>query len=152
MTAPSADGVNGHSNYVSTAPANVTLDSATSYWVVYEGSTSRVSTTSSTAEDATPASGWSIADNLENRVAGSTVSFTSRSGFALQIRVHGSVRDPNADTTLPTLTSAITANGTAILLGFSETVSGSAARRPPNSAFTVTADGIAVPARARGRD
>ena len=51
------------------------------------------------------------------------------------------------DTTPPTLTSAtVNANGTGILLGFTERVSGSSARRPPASAFTVTADGIAVPA------
>ena len=49
------------------------------------------------------------------------------------------------DTTPPTLTSAtVNANGSGILLGFTERVSGSSARRPPASAFTVTADGIAV--------
>ena len=50
-----------------------------------------------------------------------------------------------ADTTPPTLTSAtVTANGVGIILGFSEAVARTQAARPQASAFTVTADGIAV--------
>ena len=49
------------------------------------------------------------------------------------------------DTTPPTLTSAtVPAHGGSITLGFSEAVARTQAARPPVSAFTVTADGIAV--------
>ena len=52
----------------------------------------------------------------------------------------------SADTTPPTLTIAtVNATGTGILLEFTEPVSGLVGVRPPASAFTVTADGIAVP-------
>ena len=50
------------------------------------------------------------------------------------------------DTTPPTLTSAtVPAHGGNIFLVFTEFVSGSGVKRPPDSAFTVTADGIALP-------
>ena len=50
-----------------------------------------------------------------------------------------------ADTTPPTLTSAtVTANGRGIALRFFEAVARTQAARPQASAFTVTADGIAV--------
>ena len=52
-----------------------------------------------------------------------------------------------ADTTPPTLISAtVLPHGGAITLGFTEFVKGSFGIRPPDSAFTVTADGIALPA------
>ena len=93
LTAPSTVGVNGHSNYTYTAPANVTLAAETSYWVVYEeGRNGGVSVTTSTAEDATPASGWSIADNLQRRSDSSTGSFADVSGFVAQIRVNGAIK------------------------------------------------------------
>ena len=109
LTAPSTEGVNGHSNYTYTAPANVTLDAETSYWVVYEGgSNGGVSITSSTAEDATPASGWSIADKFQRRSASSTGSFTDFTDTTVaQIRVNGAIKSATPTNTAPTVANAI---------------------------------------------
>ena len=50
------------------------------------------------------------------------------------------------DTTPPTLTSAtVNTSGGGINLVFSETVNGSTGVKPPSSAYTVTADGVALP-------
>ena len=55
------------------------------------------------------------------------------------------------DTTPPTLTSAtVNPSGGGITLVFSETVSGSTGVGPPDSAYTVTADGVALPVASGG--
>ncbi len=76
-------------NYTFTPSSTVTLGMSTTYWVVAEGDTSWVWTTS-TSEDGTSATGWGIGDNQESRSASSTSSFTvNTAGFPLQIRVNG---------------------------------------------------------------
>ena len=71
-------------NYTFTPSSTSTaLLASTPYWVVAEGDAYWVSTTS-TSEDATPATGWSIANNYESRHASSTGSFTTFTGFAFK--------------------------------------------------------------------
>ena len=90
LTGPSMLG-SGARNYTFTPASTVTLRRSTTYWVVAEGNTEWVYTTSA-SEDATPATGWGIGDRYESRARSSTGSFTLVSGvFALQIRVNGTL-------------------------------------------------------------
>ena len=76
-------------NYAFAPSSTVILLGSTTYWVVAEGAVRWV--LGGTGEDATPAMGWSIANNYEYRVATlSTGGFTTDSaGEVLQIRVNG---------------------------------------------------------------
>ena len=89
-------------NYTFTPSSTSTaLLASTPYWVVAEGDAYWVSTTS-TSEDATPATGWSIANNYESRHASSTGSFTTFTGFAFKIRVNGTTGGTTPTNTAPT--------------------------------------------------
>ena len=89
FTGPATLG-SGIASYTFTPFSTVTLRRSTTYWVVAEGATRWTHTRS--AEDATPATGWSIADNYEFRTASLTGSFTAtNTGDALQIRVNGTL-------------------------------------------------------------
>ena len=76
-------------NYAFAPSSTVILLGSTTYWVVAEGAVRWV--LGGAGEDATPAMGWSIANNYEYRVATlSTGGFTTDSaGEVLQIRVNG---------------------------------------------------------------
>ena len=76
-------------NYAFAPSSTVILLGSTTYWVVAEGAVRWV--LGGTGEDATPAMGWSIANNYEYRVATlSTGGFTTDpAGEVLQIRVNG---------------------------------------------------------------
>ena len=77
-------------NYAFTPSSTVILPRSTTYWVVAEGVVRWV--LGGTGEDATPAMGWSIANNYEFRVANSTGSFTTDpAAEVLQIRVNGTL-------------------------------------------------------------
>ena len=113
LTAPSPEA--GRRNYTYTAPTGITLAKETSYWVVAEGGDAywyRAQTT----EDASPAAGWSIADNAQSRTKDSTVSFAS-GGNPMAIRVNGTIINP--DTVGPTAESA-TVNGRELVITFNE--------------------------------
>ena len=89
FTGPATLG-SGIASYTFTPFSTVTLRRSTTYWVVAEGATRWTYTRR--AEDATPATGWSIADNYEFRTASLTGSFTAtNTGDALQIRVNGTL-------------------------------------------------------------
>ena len=111
LTGPAnlARGVN--ENYEFRPSLTVTLDASTTYWVVAEGAVSWI-TTYETTEDATSASGWSIGDNKESRLASSTSGFTAETrNIPSMIRVNGAVAG-----TTPTNTAAMgapTITGTA---------------------------------------
>ena len=90
FTGPATLG-SGIASYTFTPFSTVTLRRSTTYWVVAEGAT-RWTYTRTGTEDATPATGWSIADNYEFRTASLTGSFTAtNTGDALQIRVNGTL-------------------------------------------------------------
>ena len=75
-------------NYAFTPSSTVILPRSTTYWVVAEGVVKWV--LGGTGEDATPAMGWSIANNYEFRIANLTGSFTTDpAAEVLQIRVNG---------------------------------------------------------------
>ena len=75
-------------NYAFTLSSTVILRKETTYWVVAEGVVKWV--LGGTGEDATPAMGWSIANNYEFRIANLTGSFTTDpAAEVLQIRVNG---------------------------------------------------------------
>ena len=112
----------GRANYTFTPSSTVNLLTSTTYWVVAEGSVAWA-TVASTSEDATPATGWGIADNRESRSASSTGGFTAAaSGTPLQIRVNGTLGSTTVTNNAPTVANAIpnqTATvGTALLYAF----------------------------------
>ena len=98
--------------------------------------------TAADEEDATGISDWEI-NNNGGWTTSDTGMFDSYSVGAFQIRVNGEIiTTTNAP---PTLTSAtVAADGESIVLRFSQTVQRTASTTPPASAFTVTADGIAL--------
>ena len=145
-TIDTIDAVTVTGNYtVFNAPSNKTLTQTTNYAVVltYDQQKPLWGTASDTETSA--ASGWSIAnDGLKKPSAGSWGAIRT-----LLIRVNGEPKVA-ADTTPPTLTSArVIPSGALISLKFSETATQSGGL-PPASAFTVTADGIAVPIESVG--
>ena len=75
----------------------VTLSASTDYWVVIEGGSSDMawSTTTSDAEDAGSAGGWTVADVFQSRTASSTGSFADHStGNAGVLRIYGRITPP----------------------------------------------------------
>ena len=114
--------------YTFTPSSTVTLLASTTYWVVAEGDTFWSATTS-TSEDATSATGWSIADGYESRPASATGGFTATSGTIFQIRVNGTtVAAPNTPPTAAnnTVTAGVGAAYTfeADHFGFADTDTG----------------------------
>ena len=102
---------NSTANYPFTPTGTVTLSMGTTYWVVAEGVSSRVSwwTTVSDDEDATSAVDWSIGNMGESRTASSTGSFTTiASGQSYQMRVNGT---PGPTTPGPTTPGPTTLTG-----------------------------------------
>ena len=86
---PAMFDTNGTKNYAFTPTSTVTLLTSTTYWVVAEGGNGDWAYTASDSEDATPATGWSIADGSAFRAAGTTGSFTPNPGSTYMIRVNG---------------------------------------------------------------
>ncbi len=70
------------------APDNTTLSASTTYYVVVEGTSGTVSTTTSDSEDSDGKSGWSLADSGHFRSRTSTGSWTSTNS-ARMIKVNG---------------------------------------------------------------
>ena len=89
FTGPAMLAASSVKNYAFTPSSTVILLGSTTYWVVAEGAVKWV--LGGTGEDATPAMGWSIANNYEHRaVALSTGGFTTDpAAEVLQIRVNG---------------------------------------------------------------
>ena len=95
LTAPT-NALSGPTVYTYTAPASTALAKETSYWVVGEGSVGLWATTLSDAEDATPATGWSIADLAMSRAHDSAGSFSNVvSSSSMQLRVNGTIKAAN---------------------------------------------------------
>ena len=92
LTAPGTATPNTAAVYTFAAPTGITLAKDTSYWVMAEGGTGEWYA-SGTGQEATPATGWSIADRTEGRDLNSTGAFTLyREGTgALKIRVNGTI-------------------------------------------------------------
>ena len=116
-------------NYTFTPPSAVTLLASTTYWVVAEGGNTGWLLTGSTREDATSATGWSIAHGYESRPASATGGFTATSGTIFQIRVNGTtVAVPNTPPTAAdnTVTAGVGAAYTfeADHFGFADTDTG----------------------------
>ena len=90
LTAP-ASAPSGKAAYTYTAPTGATLLAKdTSYWVVAEGGTANWYS-AGVGEDATPAPGWSIADQGELRSLNSNGAFSVTTSSAQAIRVNGTV-------------------------------------------------------------
>ena len=125
-----------------TAPANTTLSASTTYWVVTSNSAATngqgfwVSLNRNRTPDSGAAAGWSIGASRSKADIAATSWRPSSSHTRFEIR-------GTTDTTPPTLTSAtVTGGGKHIELQFSENIP--LLNQPPGSAFTVTADGVAV--------
>ena len=100
LNGPSALIAGSTDTYRFTPTETVRLSSSTNYWVVAEGGSddNDWTQTESNAEDATPASGWSIQDGSGFRFVGSSgVAFT-RSSRSLRLSIHGTARVPAANT------------------------------------------------------
>ena len=103
LTSPTtlvADAINTFS-----APPNTMLTANTTYYVVTASSSDptdgrRVGMTTSTSEDSSPASGWSIGNTRYSAAWTSTI-WTSNTSTFLRIRING----PATDTTAPRVTS-----------------------------------------------
>ena len=129
----------GNSDNTFTASGSgIDLSRSTTYLVVVDGTsgTARVnnvnSAASANAEDATSATGWSIADDSLFRTASSTGSW-STFNESMYIQVNGAAKT-GTDTTAPAFASAA-ANGAALVITFDEDLA--AAASLANSAFTV---------------
>ena len=80
-------------------PANTQLAADTTYWVMIQGSSGEMRGTSSRAEDARSATGWSIANNRLVRTSGTTRPFAAVSGTdcgPIRMRVFGHVNSGKA--------------------------------------------------------
>ena len=133
-----------------TAPAGTVLAPETTYWVVVNearsNSADRVNLRVTANDDEDEAfSGWSIGNNRLSKVSASG-SWNHGATVSNLIIVSGSVIVGTTDATPPTLESAsVRPNGDRIFLYFDEDIDKSApALLPPTSAFSVTADGVAV--------
>ena len=137
---------------VFTAPANTTLAASTTYWVVTSNSAMTsgagfyVALRAGTDLDSGTAAGWSI--GIARFAAAIQNPSWANSGNRIQLQIRGTAQTTTptpTDTTPPTLfSSQVIPSGRNIQFRFSEEVGGTTATLPPASAFTVTADGIAV--------
>ena len=93
-------------NYAFTPSTTVNLLTSTTYWVVGEGGFAAWTYTS-TSEDATSATGWTIADAREERAASSTGGFMASTGTALHIRVNGTPGSTTVTNAAPTVANPI---------------------------------------------
>ena len=122
-----------------TAPANATLAADTNYFLVFRatGASFVVDGTSSSAEDAGGASGWSIFDSRRwSRDNGS--SWRNNSPL-VKIEIRGTAVTVT-DTTAPTLSTAAV-NGATLTLTYDEALDTNSV--PAASAFTVLVGGVA---------
>ena len=92
-----------------TAPTNTALEPSTTYGVVLEGGPdSTIWDLAMTGdEDATPATGWSIGDQVATRAHDATGVFTLASVGPVQIRVNGEVKTTTPTNNPPTVANAI---------------------------------------------
>ena len=103
-----------------TAPTGITLDASTTYYLIVEGSSGGLETTSQNSEDSSGAAGWSIANGRESRgAANSGLGGTwSNSTNALKIAVEGTELPNRApafsDGMLSRSVAENTATGTAV--------------------------------------
>ena len=95
LTGPSMLTAGTSDTYAFTPAGAVRLRRSTDYWVVAQGGSADVDweTAFEDAEDATPASGWSIANDSGRRSAASTGAFETASNI-LRLSVRGVVRVP----------------------------------------------------------
>ena len=125
-------------NTFTASGSGIDLSASTTYLVVVDGTSGSVdiknvnNAASANAEDATSATGWSIADDSLYRGAGSTGGWTSFNE-SMYIQVNGAAKT-GTDTTAPAFASAA-ANGAALVITFDEDLA--AAASLANSAFTV---------------
>ena len=99
LNGPSALTAGSTDTYRFTPTGTVRLSSSTNYWVVAEGGSDDIdwTQTESNAEDATPASGWSISDRSGFRYVGGLEAFAPTLR-ALRLSIHGTARVPAANT------------------------------------------------------
>ena len=125
-------------NTFTASGSGIDLSASTSYLVVVDGTSGSAnvqnvnSAASANAEDATSATGWSIADDSLYRGAGTTGNWLTFNE-SMYIRVNGAAKT-GTDTTAPAFASAA-ANGAALVITFDEDLA--AAASLANSAFTV---------------
>ena len=118
-----------------TASAGIELAADTTYWVVFDqdngdGNT-RFSFTQSDAEDADPATGWTIGNQRASRSTDSS-SWVAGSTYVSHIAIHGYARLPPT----PTFYRA-SVNGTALTVSFDRDLDASGTM-PSSNMFTVT--------------
>ena len=101
MRAAAHDGDSPKTGFI--GGSGLTLAPSTTYWVVVTGGAGSLRTTSSDAEDAVGATGWSIGDVARSRDAGSTTFTDDPNGASLMMRVNGSNANAPAAGT-PTIT------------------------------------------------
>ena len=98
-----------------TAPANTTLDAATTYYVLFHGENIWLESTTSDNEDTNSLSDWSVEDVRYQRDDRTTGAFTE-DAVSTPIRVRGTVVPP--DITAPSPASAFVAlSGTSVVEG-----------------------------------
>ena len=133
---------------VFTAPAAATLAKDTTYGVriiIASGTTVSLGRTTSDGEDAGGSGGWEIGDVYHFWNATSNAWALAGSAQSLGIAILSA--EGTVDTTPPALATGhqVSTSGNAILVEFDEKLEGDAALKPPPSAFTVKADGVAIP-------
>ena len=117
LTAPSTP-ANGDVTFTVAAGTNVTLAASTPYFIhiANTSGTFTIKRTSSTAEDATSTTGWTIAD--DGMISASGGTFVPISGLGLRV-IKLTITSASSDTTAPTLLTA-TVDGTTLVLTYDE--------------------------------